>query len=147
MFNQSKNFDDKEIQLPETLFIRDVEPRVFQAICLQTLAKVEGIGLLEGNLFDSLLGRELDRIKGIHVEQDQKKQSVQVRVEINIGYGISIPEKAEEVQSMLAEEITRWTGLHVSSIHVIFKSLILPSMEESEEIIPEQQSAELEGAF
>jgi uncharacterized alkaline shock family protein YloU len=147
MFNQSKNFDDKEIQLPETLFIRDVETRVFQAICLQTLAKVEGIGLLEGNLFDSLLGRELDRIKGIHVEQDQTKQSVQVRVEINIGYGISIPEKAEEVQSMLAEEITRWTGLHVSSIHVIFKSLILPSMEESEEIIPEQQSAELEGAL
>ena len=148
MFSQSKNLDDKEIQLPETMFIRDIETRVFQAICLQTLAKIEGIGLLEGNLFDSLLGRELERIKGIHVEQDQKKQSVQVRVEINIGYGISIPEKAEEVQSRLAEEITKWTGLHVSSIHVIFKSLIMPVMEEDEvEPATEQNSAELEGAF
>lgn len=146
MFSQqSKNLDDKEIELPETMFIRDIETRVFQAICLQTLAKVEGIGLLEGNLFDSLLGRELERIKGIHVEQDMKKHSVGVRVEINIGYGISIPEKAEEIQSKLAEEITRWTGLHVSSIHVIFKSLILPSFEEDDSL--KENAVELEGAF
>jgi len=147
MYTQSKNLDDREIELPETTFIRDIETRVFQAICLQTLAKIEGIGLLEGNLIDSLLGRELERVKGIHVEQDQKKQSVVVRVEINIIYGISIPEKAEEIQSKLAEEITRWTGLHVSSIHVIFKSLILPPMEEDEEESGEQISSELEGAF
>jgi uncharacterized alkaline shock family protein YloU len=146
MHNQTKNLDDRELQLPETLYIRDIETRVFQAICLQTLAKIEGIGLLEGNLFDSLLGRELDRIKGIHVEQDQKKQSVQVRVEINIGYGISIPEKAEEVQAKLAEEITRWTGLHVSSVHVILKNLILPPMDPEEPLV-EQNTAELEGAF
>ena len=146
MYTQSKKLDDREIELPETMFIRDIETRVFQAICLQTLAKIEGIGLLEGNLIDSLLGRELERVKGIHVEQDQKKQSVVVRVEINIVYGISIPEKAEEIQSKLAEEITRWTGLHVSSIHVIFKSLILPQMEEEEEA-GEQISSELEGAF
>ena len=76
MYSQSKKLDDREIELPETMYIRDIETRVFQAICLQTLAKIEGIGLLEGNLIDSLLGRELERIKGIHVEQDQKKQSV-----------------------------------------------------------------------
>jgi uncharacterized alkaline shock family protein YloU len=146
MFSQTKNLDDREIELPETIFIRDIETRVFQAICLQTLAKIEGIGLLEGNLFDSLLGRELERIKGIHVEQDQKKHSVVIRVEININYGLSIPEKAEEVQSKLAEEITRWTGLHVASIHVIFKSLILPQIEEDEGVNVES-NAELEEAF
>jgi len=119
--------DPREIDLPETVFIRDIETRVFQAICLQTLAKIENISLLEGNLFDSLLGRDLERVKGIHVTQDQKKHSVDIRVEINIAYGISIPEKAEEVQSRLAEEVTRWSGLHVATVHVIFKDLILPS--------------------
>ena len=146
MFDQLKHMDAREIQLPETVFIRDIETRVFQAICLQTLAKIEGIGLLEGNILDSLLGRELERVKGIHVEQDQKKHSVSVRVEINIVYGISIPEKAEEAQNKLTEEITRWTGLHVASVHIIFKNLLLPSQEE-----PEQreaaQGAELEEAF
>ena len=141
MFEQSKTLDDREIELPETMFIRDIETRVFQAMCLQSLSKIEGIGLLEGNLFDSLLGRELERVKGIHVDQDQKKQSVTIRVEINIAYGISIPEKAEEVQTKLAEEVSRWTGLHVSAVHVIFKNLILPLAEAEPEASPEMEEA------
>lgn len=126
MYDQLKNMDTREIELPETVFIRDIDTRVFQAIALQCLAKIEGIGLLEGNLFDSLLGREVERVKGIHVVQDQKKHSIEVRVEINVLYGVNIPEKAEEVQEKLAEEMSKWTGLHVSSVHVIFKDLIPP---------------------
>src|SRR3989344_2606670 len=146
MFDQLKNMDAREIQLPETVFIRDIETRVFQAICLRTLSKIEGIGLLEGNLIDSLLGRELERVKGIHVDQDQKKHSVEIRVEINIGYGISIPEKAEEVQTKLAEAVSRWTGLHVASVHVIFKDLILPE-NNTESSAAEQAGGDHEGAI
>ena len=91
MYDTLKQMDAKELELPETTFIRDIESKVFQAITLQCLAKIEGISLLENNLFDSLLGREFDRVKGIYVEQDQKKHSVRVRIEINIEYGISIP--------------------------------------------------------
>ena len=142
MYDQLKNMDTREIELPDTVFIRDVETRVFQAIALQCLAKIEGIGLLEGNLLDTLLGRDLERIKGIHVEQDQKKHSVDIRVEINVLYGISIPEKAEEVQTRLAEEISQWTGLHVASVHVIFKDLIHPqaaaNTEEQPEVLNEE---------
>lgn len=129
MYDQLKNMDTREIELPETVFIRDVDTRIFQAIALQCLAKIDGIGLLEGNLFDSLLGREVERIKGIHVEQDQQKHSVEVRVEINVLYGVHIPSKAEEVQEKLVQEISKWTGLHVSSVHVIFKDLIAPPQE------------------
>lgn len=146
MFDQTKNptsnLDSREIELPETMYIRDVETRVFQAICLQALSKIEGIGLLEGNLIDSLLGREMDRVKGIHVEQDQKRQSVSIRIEINIEYGISIPEKAEEVQTKIAEEVSRWTGLHVASVHMIFKNLILPPPP-----VETAENPELEEAF
>lgn len=133
MYDKLKDMDTREIELPETVFIRDIETRVFQAIALQCLAKIEGISLLEGNLFDSLLGRDLERVKGIHIEQDQKKHSVDVRVEINIEYGLSIPEKAEEVQTKLVEEISRWSGLHVASVHVIFKNMIIPSMDAQKE--------------
>ena len=124
MYDTLKNMDQREVKLPETVFIRDIETRVFQAIVVQCLSKVDGIGLLEGNFFDSLLGREVEHVKGIEVEQDQKKHSVNIRVEVNILYGISIPTKAEEIQSKLSEEVSRWTGLHVSSVHVIFKDLI-----------------------
>lgn len=129
-----ENLDQKELNLPETSFIRDIETKVFQAIVNQCLSKIEGIGLQEGTLFDSLLGREVDRSKGIFVEQDQKKHSVSVRVEVNIAYGLSIPQKAEEIQTKITEEISHWSGLHVASVHVVFKDLIFaqqPAAEES----------------
>jgi Uncharacterized protein conserved in bacteria len=146
MYDQLKNMDAREIELPETVFIRDIETRVFQAIALQCLAKIEGISLIEGNLFDSLLGRDLDRVKGIHVEQDQKKHSVDVRVEINIQYGLSIPEKAEEVQTKLVEEISQWSGLHVATVHVIFKNMIIPTAE-AQTTEASNANAEMEEVF
>jgi uncharacterized alkaline shock family protein YloU len=118
--------DTKEFELPETLFVRDIENSVFQSIVLQCLAKISGISLLEGNFIDSLLGRgTLENVKGIFVEQDNRHSSVSIRAEINVCYGVSIPEKAEEIQGTVAEEITRLTGLHVSCVHVIFKSVVL----------------------
>jgi uncharacterized alkaline shock family protein YloU len=146
MSDRLKNMDAREVELPETVYIRDIETRVFQTICLQTLAKIEGIGLLEGNLIDALLGRELDRVKGIYVEQDGKKHSVTIRVEVNIAYGISIPDKAEEVQSKLAKAISHLTGLHVSSVHMIFKNLILPPLEK-ETAAPSAKEVEMEETF
>jgi len=129
--------DTKELSLPETTFVRDIESRVFQAIVLQTLAKIDGISFLGSGLIDNLLGRDSsEKVKGIYVEQDQKKHSVQVRVEVNIVYGISIPEKAEEIQNKIVAEISNLTGLHVSSVHVVFKNLIT---HKPEEVIEEQE--------
>lgn len=148
MYDSLKNMDAREIELPDTVFIRDIETRVFQGIVVQSLAKISGIGLLEGNLFDSLLGREIESVKGIHVEQDQKKHSVAIRVEINIVYGFQIPEKAEEIQTLLAEDISRWTGLHVASVHVIFKDLIHPQAGEGTSPAPAtDEVGEFEEAF
>lgn len=148
MYDSFKNMDAREIELPDTVFIRDIETRVFQGIVVQSLAKISGIGLLEGNLFDSLLGREIESAKGIHVAQDQKKHSVEIRVEINVVYGIAIPEKAEEIQTRLVEDVSRWTGLHVASVHVIFKDLIhLPAEEEINSEGMPQAAGEFEEAF
>lgn len=125
LHDQLKQIDTKELELPETVFIRDIETRLFQSIALQCLARIEGVALIEGNLIDNLLGRDsIDRLKGIYVEQDQKKHSVSVKVEVNVAYGISIPEKAEEIQMRIAQDISRLTGLHVGCVHVVFKNLI-----------------------
>lgn len=123
---QTKKVDTKEFELPETLFVRDVENRVFQGIVLQCLARIDGIALVEGNFIDNILGRTaLESVKGIVIEQDNKNHSVGIRIDVNICYGYSIPEKAEEIQTACAEEITNLTGLHVSSVHVVFKNVIL----------------------
>lgn len=108
----------------ETIFIKDIDSRVFQAITIKCLSGIEGIALIEGNFIDHLLGREGLGAKGITVEQDPKNQSISIKVELNIAYGISIPEKAEEIQNKLIDQIVRFTGHSVSVVHVIFKSMI-----------------------
>lgn len=119
-----KKVDTKEFNLPETFYVRDIENRVFQGIVLQCLSEIEGIGLIEGNFIDSIFSRGQEGIAGIHVEQDSKNQSVIIKIEINIQYGFSIPEKAEEIQTQVAHEITKITGLHVSCVHVVFKNVL-----------------------
>lgn len=124
-FKSDKNkVDTKEFEIPETVFIRDIEDKVFQSIILQCLAKIQGISLAEGNFIDHLLGRSAEGVKGITAEQDDKNQSVKAKVEVNIVFGLSIPEKAEEIQTKISEAITKLTGLHVASVHVVFKNVI-----------------------
>ena len=133
MHDPFRQIDTKELELPDTVFIRDIESKVFQSIIVQCLSHIEGVETLEGSLFDSLLGRDsLDGVKGVHVEQDQKKHAVNIRVEVNIAYGVCIPEKAEEIQAKIVEDITHLTGLHVGCVHIIFKNLISAKQEEEE---------------
>lgn len=119
-----KKVDTKEFEIPETVFIRDIENKVFQSIVLQGLAQIDGISLVEGNFIDHLLGFSSEGVKGIYAEQDEKHQAVNIKVEVNILYGVSIPEIAEKIQTKIAEEVTKWTGLHVAKVHVVVKNVI-----------------------
>lgn len=125
-----QKIDTKELEYAETVFIRDIENRVFQSIVIHCLSKISGIALLEGNFIDAWFGRKgSDAAKGIHAEQDANKQTVKIKVELNICYGFPIPEKAEEIQTKISHEITRLTGLHVDSVHVVFKNVIAEEQE------------------
>ena len=123
----AKKIDRSEFEVPQTEYVRDIENRVFQAIVWHALTQVKDIALPEGNFIDALLGlgREgVDRMKAIHIDQDAKNHSVAIRVEVNIAYGIAIPEKADEVQGVISREIPKYTGVHVAKVHVIFKGMI-----------------------
>lgn len=144
MLDQFDEIDAKEIDLPDTVFIRDIESRVFQAITVKCLSGIEGIALLEGTIIDNLLGREgLERIKGIYIEQDSKNHAVNIKVELSIAYGLSVPEKAEEIQTKLVKDIVKLTGLHVASVHVVFKNLI-PDRTLKEIVEKEAEKKEME---
>lgn len=135
--------EGKAFPLTDTVFIKDIESRVFQTIVIKCLAQIEGVSFLGGTLIDHLLGREaIDRIKGVYVEQDQNNHSVSVKIEVNIAYGISIPEKGDEIQEKVAREITKLTGLHVSCVHVIFKGIV--PEKPPEEAVTEMETPELD---
>lgn len=118
-----KNIDVKEIELPNTDFIFDIETKVLQGICLQCIKQVEGLYPLEAGLIDNLLGHE--SLKGIYVQQDSKQHAVLIKVEVGVSYGVCLPQKAEILQNLVVKEISELTGLHVGSVHVVFKNLVI----------------------
>ncbi len=125
MSSNLSNLDRKEVELLETLFVRHIEDKVFRSIVCQALRKIDGISLVEAGLIDSWFSRDAtEGTAGIFVDQDQKNHSVSIKLEINVAYGVSLPEKAEEVQNRVAEEVSGLTGLHVSMVHLVFKNLI-----------------------
>lgn len=120
-----KKVDTKEFELPETLFIRDIDNKVFQGIVLECLSQIEGVALVENTFIDNIFGRStFDGLRAIQAEQDNKNHSVGIKLEVNIFYGVPIPEKADEIQTKIAEKITLLTGLHVSAVHVVFKNIM-----------------------
>ncbi|MEG0036723.1 MAG: Asp23/Gls24 family envelope stress response protein [Victivallaceae bacterium] len=131
--------DAKELEFPETVFSRDIETKVIQIIILHCLAKIEGVSLIGGTLMDTLFGRDVERVKGIYVEQDSKNHLVKVKVEVNVDYGIAIPEKTEEIQGKIVEEVSQYTGLHVATVHVIVKGLSLAQKDEKNESEEEEE--------
>ena len=118
-----KKRDTKELELPDTVYVRDIENRVFQEICLKCVASIPGLAPVEGNILDNFLGRH-EGTTSVQIEQDPKNHSISLKVEVNIAYGLSIPEKAEELQNLIQQEITKLTGLHVAVVHVVFKAII-----------------------
>jgi uncharacterized alkaline shock family protein YloU len=115
--------DMNEIELPETLFVRNIDSRVFQGIVKQCLAQIEGIKLLESHRFTRLLPQSaVYGVRGISVDQD-KSSSVTIRIQVKICYGFSIPKKSDEIHQKVSQQVTHLTGVHVSAVRVHFKGL------------------------
>lgn len=120
----SLNLDEREINLPETTYSRDIEDGVFQSIVQNCIASIAGVALVEGKFMSSLFGRETtDKRSAISIEQNSKNHSVSVKISLSIEYGLSIPQKSEEIQEAIVRDIINHTGLHVSSVHVVFRNL------------------------
>jgi uncharacterized alkaline shock family protein YloU len=130
----------------ETVFLTDIETKVFQAIVFQTLQEINSIELIEGSIFDTLLGgEEGERMRGIHIECDETKPTVNVKIELNILYGVCIPEKSVEIELKVKEKITQLTGFHIGLIHVTFKNIVFPkSLQELIEKASEKPAGGLE---
>jgi len=141
---EPQRIDTGEFDLPETTYSCDIENKVFQGIIVKTLSKISGIGLLEGRFLDNLMGR-LDRIKGITTQQDPSSESIKVKIEVAIQYGVSIPQKAEEIQAAVVEDLNKMTGVRTSEVHVVFKTLL--SEQQAEQQMPDAFSTAIDDEF
>lgn|GEM_PF-5536529 len=104
----------------KTNYVEDIDASVFQGIVLESIDRTHGIYLLEPTQPKELT----DKINGISVNVDQRKQEVYVHLELSILYGYSIPEKAAEVREKITNKIQSLTGYEVAYVRVKFKNIL-----------------------
>jgi uncharacterized alkaline shock family protein YloU len=122
---KAEKLDRREFDFPETHYLSNIDNKVFQNIVANAVQEIEGVSLYGGKLFGQLLLRERrENARSIRISQNEASHSVEVIVEVTIAYGLSIPTVAEELQNKIAERIIEMTGLHVSSIEVIFRDIV-----------------------
>src|SRR5690606_1940504 len=108
---------------------------VFHGIVEKTLARISGVALQGATIIDQMIGRP-EKFRGITATQDPSTQSIKVQLELSVKYGTNIPQKAEEIQAAVTEDLTNFTGLHVSEVHVIFKDLLQENSLGQSELTP-----------
>ena len=120
---ESHLVDPEELELPETVFSRDISNKVFQDIVAKTISRFPEVSLKEETFFDQVIPLT-EKHRGIIATQDPATKSIKVSIELSVAYGTNIPQKAEEIQSAVVEDLSRMTGLHVAEVHIVFKNII-----------------------
>lgn len=105
---------------------------VIATIVRKSACSVEGVSRITGNSFvdniAEIVGSKKMQDRSIVVSMGNNNVSVELA--INVEYGIRLPEVAANVQSAVAAEIERLTGLAVSKVNVIVREMEEPRQEE-----------------
>ena len=90
---ETPSLDPQEFELPETIFSRNINNKVFQGIIEKALSHISDVCLQGETLLDQVIGRS-EKYRGITTIQDPASKSVKVKIELSVKYGTNIPQKA-----------------------------------------------------
>ena len=96
-----------------------IHENVIATIVRRMACSVEGVSKISGSSF-------VDNIAEIHdrsIVVEMGPSSVSVEVSVNLYYGVSLPQVAAAVQTAIADEITRLTGLKVGCVNIVVREI------------------------
>lgn len=118
--------DDIELNTNESEKLGDVKiaDEVVVVIAGIAATEVEGVESMAGNVTNDLMGRLSGNkmSKGIKVEVNEDKVSVDLSV--NVSYNYNIPEISAKVQEKVKNAIETMTGLTVLEVNIKIASVV-----------------------
>ena len=91
---------------------------VVAIIAALAATETEGVSSMAGNITNELIGRFGMRNLSKRVKVTMEEGLVHVDIMLNIKYGYSIKEVAEQVQNRVSQQIETMTGLIVPEVNV-----------------------------
>ena len=101
-----------------------IHENVIATIVRRMACSVEGVSKISGSSFVDNIA-EMVGSKKIHdrsIVVEMGPSSVSVEVSVNL-YGVSLPQVAAAVQTAIADEITRLTGLKVVRVNIVVREI------------------------
>lgn len=113
-----------------------IHENVIASAVRKTIDEVEGVIRLSGsalvNNIAEIIGNKKIGDRAINVNIDGEAVSIEVKV--NMQYGVHVPTVAANIQTAVAKEVEKITGMKVTTVNVIVQEL------EEVETLPESTS-------
>ncbi len=119
----------------------EISDQVIAAIAAKAASKVEGVAVIGSSFrWTELLGsKEISSKSGVSVKTDQESGHVEIDVDINVEYGITIYNAAHDLQQLIKEEVEAMTGaMNVDKVNVRVRQMIEHNELEEEPMAPDQ---------
>lgn len=125
----------------------EISSEVIAAIAAQAARKIDGITVVESSFkLSEIFGSKETVNRGVAVRTDEESGHVNINVDVNVTYGITIYDAVTDLQLLIKEEVESLTGsMNVDRVNVRVKQLIMPPEEEKEKkevLTPDQVVAE-----
>ena len=112
-----------------------IHENVIATAVRKTIDEVDGVVRLAGstlvNNIAEIIGNKTIGDRAINVNIDG--ESVSIEVKVNMQYGVHVPTVASNVQTAIAKEVEKITGMTVTTVNVIVQEL------EEVETLPEKK--------
>ncbi|MEG1008703.1 MAG: Asp23/Gls24 family envelope stress response protein [Clostridia bacterium] len=124
--------NDTNIEIATNL---NISEDVIGIIAGLAASEVEGIagmtvGFVDG--INQILGGNKKYAKGVKIELDGKKVTIDIYV--NVKYGVRIPDIAWSAQNAVKKSVENMTGLEVSSVNINVQGIIFDKKNKVEEV-------------
>jgi uncharacterized alkaline shock family protein YloU len=107
----------------------EISRDVIASIASQAARKVEGIQVVASSFsLSEIFGGGKESVKGVAVVTNEESGHVEINLEVNVTYGVSVYEAASQLQHIVKEEVEALTGyMNVDRVNVRVRSLVMPA--------------------
>lgn len=120
---------DKTVEEKDSKTDLIIDPEVIASIVAMEIDKMQNVNTV-GNIFGAFTSKNKAN-KGIKVELNDGKAKIDVN--INVDYGMRIPDIAFEIQSKLKKQVEDMTGFLVNEVNVHVQGIRDPKEQKIEE--------------
>ena len=111
----------------------EISPEVIEVIAGLAATEVEGVYALRGNFATDVVERLGKKNHGKGVKVEMGEDGVKIEISVTLNYGVSVPEVARSIQTVIKQALQNMTSISIEAINVHVLGIQFEHTEEATE--------------